>query len=121
MTTVGVTLAEALGRLAAEEAGRSVRLFTYGSLEVKLYAPRGRDPQPPHTRDEIYVVAQGRGEFVLESERRQFAPGDFLFAPAGRAHRFEHFTDDFAVWVFFYGPEGGEVSTAQPPAAGVNE
>jgi hypothetical protein len=26
-----------------------------------------------------------------------------------RAHRFEPFSPDFAVWVFFYGPEGGEV------------
>jgi hypothetical protein len=23
-------------------------------------------------------------------------------------HRFENFSDDLAVWVFFYGPEGGE-------------
>ena len=23
-------------------------------------------------------------------------------------HRFEDFTDDFAIWVIFYGPEGGE-------------
>jgi hypothetical protein len=23
-------------------------------------------------------------------------------------HRFEDFTDDFATWVIFYGPEGGE-------------
>jgi hypothetical protein len=23
-------------------------------------------------------------------------------------HRFEEFSDDLAVWVFFYGPEGGE-------------
>jgi len=24
-------------------------------------------------------------------------------------HRFEEFSNDFAVWVFFYGPEGGEL------------
>ena len=30
-------------------------------------------------------------------------------AAAGVEHRFENFSDDFAVWVFFYGPEGGEV------------
>jgi hypothetical protein len=23
-------------------------------------------------------------------------------------HRFEDFTEDFATWVVFYGPEGGE-------------
>lgn len=36
------------------------------------------------------------------------APGDFLFVPAGVEHRFEEFTDDLAVWVVFYGPDGGE-------------
>ncbi|MEO8164540.1 MAG: cupin domain-containing protein, partial [Betaproteobacteria bacterium] len=33
---------------------------------------------------------------------------DMLFVPAGVPHRFEMFTDDFCVWVMFYGPEGGE-------------
>ena len=28
--------------------------------------------------------------------------------PAGVVHRFEDFTDDFATWGMFYGPEGGE-------------
>jgi hypothetical protein len=32
----------------------------------------------------------------------------FLFVPAGQIHRFENFSSDFAVWVVFYGPEGGE-------------
>ena len=27
---------------------------------------------------------------------------------AGVVHRFEGFSEDFLVWVFFYGPEGGE-------------
>jgi hypothetical protein len=28
--------------------------------------------------------------------------------PAEVERRFENFTEDFAVWVFFYGSEGGE-------------
>ena len=36
-----------------------------------------------------------------------FAPGDCLYADAGEVHRFEDFTDDLAVWVVFWGPEGG--------------
>jgi hypothetical protein len=28
--------------------------------------------------------------------------------PAGVVHRFEEFSNDVVVWVFFYGPEGGE-------------
>ena len=30
------------------------------------------------------------------------------FVAAGVVHRFEEFTEDFGVWVMFYGPEGGE-------------
>ncbi len=41
--------------------------------------------------------------------RRQFQPGDLLFVPAGCVHRFEEFSDDLAVGVVFYGPDGGEV------------
>ena len=86
-------------------------LLEHGSLAVELYAPRGVDSQQPHTRDELYVVAQGTGEFVNGDVREQFGPGDVLFVPAGVVHRFENFTDDFAVWVMFYGPEGGEAET----------
>ena len=31
-----------------------------------------------------------------------------IWVPAGAEHRFEDFSDDLAVWVVFYGPEGGE-------------
>jgi quercetin dioxygenase-like cupin family protein len=48
------------------------------------------------------------GWFVNGGVRHRFAPGDFLFVPAGVEHRFEEFSDDLAVWVLFYGPEGGE-------------
>jgi hypothetical protein len=30
--------------------------------------------------------------------------GDLLFAAAHAPHGFEDFSDDFAVWVVFYGP-----------------
>lgn len=101
-------LAAALERVEAAGGERSVLLFEHGTLEVKLYAPRGHDPQTPHERDEIYVVARGRGEFWDGEKRRPFEPGTLLFAAAWRPHRFERFTDDFAVWVMYYGPRGGE-------------
>ena len=83
-------------------------LFEHGSLQVKVYAPRVRDSRTPHPRDEIYVVARGEGVFYDGASRRQFQTGDLIFAPAGSRRRFEDFTDDFVVWVIFYGPEGGE-------------
>ena len=99
----------AAAALAPNEPGRlSARIFGHGSLEVRWYAPRGSDPQTPHTRDEVYVVVSGTGVFVRGEERVTFAPNDLLFVPAGVGHRFEDFSDDFATWVIFYGPEGGE-------------
>jgi mannose-6-phosphate isomerase-like protein (cupin superfamily) len=102
------TVAEAIGRLPGPDRERSAKVLGHGSMEVKIYAPRGTDPQTPHTRDELYVVVSGSGEFVNGPERHSFGPGDVLFVPAGVEHRFEDFTDDLAVWVVFYGPEGGE-------------
>ncbi len=102
-----VPLAAARQRLAAATP-EFVELLRHGSLVVELYAPRGTDGQQPHSRDELYVIASGHGEFVLEGERRPFAPGDLIFVPARARHRFERFSDDFAAWVAFYGPEGGE-------------
>ena len=99
---------EASNRLPGPHGERSVNLFEHGSLVVKLYAPRGHDPQTPHSRDEVYVIARGSGEFVCNERRQACGPEDLLFAPAGVEHHFENFGDDFAVWVIFYGPEGGE-------------
>ncbi len=102
------TVAEALARLPTPEGKRFTTVLRHGSLLIELYAPRGVDPQKPHTRDEAYVVVTGRGDFVHGSSREPFQPGDVLFAPAGAVHRFENFSDDLVVWVMFYGPEGGE-------------
>ena len=103
-----LTSAHALARLA-EESGRDyVAPFHHGTLEVGIYKPDRVDRQEPHTRDEVYVVISGSGTFVNGDERHPFEAGEVLFVPAGVAHRFEGFTEDFATWVFFYGPEGGE-------------
>lgn len=83
-------------------------VFCRGTLSVELYRPRGHDGQSPHRQDELYVVVSGSGTYLCAGERRPFAPGDVLFAPAGARHRFEAFTDDLEVWVIFFGPDGGE-------------
>jgi mannose-6-phosphate isomerase-like protein (cupin superfamily) len=103
-----LTVADALARLPGPHRERYVELFRHGTLSVELYAPRSYDPQTPHTRDEVYVVVQGSGQFRNGNTHHPFGPGDLLFVPAGVVHRFEDFTDDLAVWVIFYGPEGGE-------------
>ena len=103
-----LTVAEAMTKVPTVEGKRFAPIFEHGSLQVEIYAPRGVDPQSPHDRDEIYVVVSGRGTFVNGSVRLPFTRGDVLFAAAGEVHRFEEFSDDLVVWVFFYGPIGGD-------------
>jgi mannose-6-phosphate isomerase-like protein (cupin superfamily) len=86
-------------------SGRSsAEAFRDGDLEVRLYAPKSHDPQTPHDRDELYIVASGAGQFRVEGRRTPCQTGDLLFAAAHVPHRFEEVSDDFAVWVIFYGP-----------------
>ncbi|HZP86836.1 MAG TPA: cupin domain-containing protein [Burkholderiales bacterium] len=87
---------------------RSAAVYQHGSMLLKLFEPRGHDPQGPHTRDELYFVTQGSGWFVNGDQRYRFQTGDVLFVPAGVTHRFEDFSPELTVWVVFYGPEGGE-------------
>lgn len=103
-----VALQNALKQLPVSGGQRFVELLQHGSLSIELYAPRGDDPQQPHSRDEVYVVVSGSGQFRNGDELHAFAAGDVLFVPAGRMHRFENFSDDFTTWVLFYGPDGGE-------------
>lgn len=102
------TIEHALGIAAGSERGVYGVLLQHGTLELGFYKPEGSDPQEPHDQDEIYVIQSGTGFFVHDKNREPFEPGEALFAPAGNVHRFEDFSDDFAAWVIFYGPTGGE-------------
>ena len=83
-------------------------MFEHGSLQVEIYKPVKVDLQSSHTRDELYVIASGTGEFINGSEQHNVEQGEVLFVAAGVEHRFINFSEDFSTWVFFYGPEGGE-------------
>ena len=100
-----VSISDALTHLPGPKGERWATVLQQENLDVEIYAPRGNDPQNPHTRDEVYVVMQGNGRFQNGETRHPFAPGDVLFVPAHRVHRFEDFTDNLIVWVIFYGQE----------------
>ena len=106
--SVHVSLADALIKGPPPPGNLAVPIFSHGSLAVEMYTPVGRDPQKPHTRDEIYFVTRGAALFFDGAQRHKVSAGSFIFVGAGQVHRFEDFSSDFAVWVAFYGPEGGE-------------
>jgi mannose-6-phosphate isomerase-like protein (cupin superfamily) len=98
--------------LPLAEGRLSALAFVDSDIEVRLYAPRGHDPQVPHDRDELYIVASGCGKFRVGDRVETFAPGALLYVAAHEVHRFEDFSDDFATWVVFYGV------SKQAPATG---
>ncbi|MFV1601888.1 MULTISPECIES: cupin domain-containing protein [unclassified Phaeobacter] len=89
-------------------------VFETPEVTVELYAPVGIDKQKPHERDELYIVATGTGTFSRGDQLVPFGPGDLLFVPAHVPHRFESFTDDFKVWVIFYGDVRFKETGAHP-------
>jgi mannose-6-phosphate isomerase-like protein (cupin superfamily) len=103
-----IPLASFLAGVAAAPERAHVGL-RHGTMRTLLYAPPGgKDTQTPHTQDELYIVHSGRGVFRKGDETRAFGPGDVIFVEAGAEHRFEDFSDDFAVYAVFWGPKGGE-------------
>lgn len=110
-----VAASVAMAKLPRAGGKRYETVFRHGSLQLEIFAPRGRDTQRPHDRDEVYVVVRGSGSFVNGTQRFAFRAGDVMFAAAGEVHRFEDFSEDFCTWVLFYGPEGGERAAARPP------
>ena len=103
-----VTVEEAIRQLSTEQQFRFTAVMKHGSMTVEYYAPQSEDLQTWHRQDELYVIISGSGIFYRDGERVDCKPGDTLFVPARMEHRFENFSDDFAVWVIFYGPDGGE-------------
>jgi len=101
-----------MARLSVKEAmaavvatgGDFARLLERPSCDVSLYKPLGVDPQKPHLKDELYVIASGSGRFECQGGTEHFGPGDVFFVAAGTEHRFADFSSDFATWVIFLGP-----------------
>ena len=108
LVAMAVSLRDALALGSPPRGNLAVPVFRHGTLEVELYAPAVDDRQQPHQRDEVSVVARGRAVFFDGRSRQAIESGHFIFVAAGQVHRFEDMSTDFAVWVLFYGPAGGE-------------
>jgi mannose-6-phosphate isomerase-like protein (cupin superfamily) len=79
------------------------------SVGVYVLAAGAPDRQTPHTEDEVYYVVRGRARFQNGEDDTAANPGDVLFVPARRAHRFHSITEELVLLVVFAPAE-------QPPA-----
>ena len=96
----------AAARAAKPPVGsRSAELFRDGDLSVRFAARPTAGPQVPHTQDEFYIVAAGTARYRWDGGETTIGPGDLMFAAARTPHGYDQFSEDFSVWVVFYGPE----------------
>ena len=68
----------------------------------------GKDPQHPHSADEVYVVLAGRAVLEVEGERLEMQRGRVVSVDVGADHRFVDVTEDLSVLVVFAPPDSPE-------------
>jgi len=71
------------------------------SLTVARWPAGSVDDQAPHTEDEVYYVAAGRGRLTVGDETIEVRPGSVAFVAAGVEHRFSDVGEDLEVLVFW--------------------
>jgi mannose-6-phosphate isomerase-like protein (cupin superfamily) len=71
------------------------------SAGVYVLPAGGTDPQQPHTEDEVYYIASGRGAIYVAGQNRDVAAGSVVFVKAGDEHRFHSIAEELVILVFF--------------------
>lgn len=89
-----------------QAAGRAYHEFiSVPDLSGGLYVLEAgaKDPQSPHTEDELYVVMSGRARVTVGDDERDVRLGSVIFVGAGVTHRF-HDIEDRLVLLVAFGP-----------------
>ena len=90
-----------------DQRGRTQRAYLeflrVPSLSAGLYVlpAGGIDAQQPHTEDEVYYIASGRGAIQVAGESCDVAAGSVVFVKAGDEHRFHSIAEELVILVFF--------------------
>lgn len=79
-----------------------INAFTKNDFELEFFAPKAKDHQSPHEKDEIYFVISGTAILMKNGEPIDCKTGDALYVEARAPHHFEKMSDDFATWAIFW-------------------
>ena len=95
-----------IAELAARQGvtGRAyLEFLRKDSMSVGLYrlTAGGTDTQQPHTEDEAYFVASGRGSVTVGDHTAPVQPGSFIFVGANVPHHFHNIQEELNLLVFF--------------------
>jgi quercetin dioxygenase-like cupin family protein len=71
------------------------------SMGVYELPAGGKDPQSPHSEDEVYYVAKGKAQIRVAGEDRAVQAGSIIYVAKNVEHRFHSIEEDLTVLVFF--------------------
>jgi mannose-6-phosphate isomerase-like protein (cupin superfamily) len=71
------------------------------SAGVYVLPARTRDPQKPHSEDEIYYVVRGKAKIGIGADNRSIGEGSLIFVEAGQEHHFFDIQQELVVLVVF--------------------
>ena len=71
------------------------------SMGLYVLPAGGMDPQSPHTEDEVYFVAGGKGKVKVGVEDRVVQAGSIVYVAKNEEHYFHSIDEELTVLVFF--------------------
>ena len=71
------------------------------SMGLYVLPAGGKDPQSPHTEDEVYYVVSGRAKIRVADADRDVQAGSIVYVAKNVEHRFHSIEEELTVVVFF--------------------
>ena len=71
------------------------------SMGLYVLPTGGKDPQGPHTEDEVYYIVSGKGKIEVADEDRSVQAGSIAYVARNTKHHFHSIEEDLTVLVFF--------------------
>jgi mannose-6-phosphate isomerase-like protein (cupin superfamily) len=71
------------------------------SMGLYVLPAGGKDPQSPHTEDEVYYVVSGRAKIKVADENCDVQAGSIVYVAKNEEHRFHSIEEELTVIVFF--------------------
>jgi mannose-6-phosphate isomerase-like protein (cupin superfamily) len=95
-----------------KEQGQRWREFLrVPDLSVGVYHLKAgeKDPQLPHSEDEVYYILSGRGQIHVSGEDQPVTPDTLVYVAKQEIHYFHTIEEDLVILVFFAPAEGSQI------------
>lgn len=93
-----------------QQAQRWLEFLRVSDLSVGVYHLKAgeKDPQQPHSEDEVYYVLSGRGQIHVSGEDQPVAKDSLIYVAKQETHYFHSIEEDLVILVFFAPAEGSQ-------------